>query len=309
MTAPPLPGPVEGLLWRLATEKRRSANTVAAYRRDLAAYVDFLRRRRLSLAEVTEEVVGEYVGFLRASGKAPASVARALVSVRAVHRFMEEEGEAVGNPAAEVGPVPVPAGAPHVLSEDEVASLLRSVVGDDAVARRDRAILEVLYACGLRASELVGLSVGDLDLDGGLVHVSVPGGADQPTGRVVPVGRPARRALAAWLAPAARGALVPARWADRGDAEAVFVNARGGRLTRQGAWRVVHRHGQRLGLGHLTPEVLRHCCAAHMLARGADVRVVHELLGHAAAEVDAPVSLERLRRVYEGAHPRAGTRG
>ena len=304
MTAPPLPGPVEELLARLAGEKGRSANTVAAYRRDLAAYTDFLRRRGLSLTEVSEKVVAEYVGYLLASGKAPASLARALVSVRAVHRFMEEEGEAVGNPAAEVGPFPVPARTPQVLSPEEVVSLLGSVVGDDAMARRDRAILEVLYGCGLRASELVGLSLGDLDVDDGLLRVSAPGAA----GRVVPVGRPARRALAAWLAPAARGALVPARWADRGDAEAVFLNARGGRLTRQGAWRVVHRHGRRVGLGaHLTPEELRRSCAAHMLDRGADIRVVHELLGHAAAGGQARVSLERLRRVYDAAHPRART--
>jgi integrase/recombinase XerD len=129
---------------------------------------------------------------------------------------------------------------------------------------------------------------------------------------VVPVARAAQRALAAWLAPSARGALVPARWADRADAEAVFLNARGGRLSRQGAWRVVHRLGQRVGLGDgLTPEVLRHSCAVHMLARGADERVVHQLLGHSAgvAEPSGRLPADELRRVYDAAHPRAGGSG
>ncbi|HEX2274510.1 MAG TPA: tyrosine-type recombinase/integrase [Acidimicrobiales bacterium] len=308
MTAAPLPEPVEGLLSWLATEKGRSANTLAAYRRDLAAYVDFLGQRGLAVADVTGAVVEEYLRFLRASGKAPASVARALVSVRAVHRFMHEQGRAVGNPAGDVGPPPVPPGAPRALPEPDVANLLGAVAGDDAVARRDRAILEVLYASGLRVSELVGLSLHDVDVRRGRLRVAGPGHEE----RVVPVARPAQRALAAWLAPSARGALVPARWADRADAEAVFLNARGGRLSRQGAWRVVHRHGQRVGLGdRLTPEVLRHSCAAHMLARGADLGVVHKLLGHSAgtAEGGSRVSAEELWRVYEAAHPRAGGSG
>ena len=305
MTAARLPEPVEELLSWLATEKGRSANTLAAYRRDLAAYVAFLRRRDLALADVNEAVVEEYVAFLRASGKAPASVARAVVSVRAVHRFVHESGGAAGNPAGGVRSLSVPPGTPTALSEEEVASLLRAVVGDDAVARRDRAILEVLYACGLRVSELVGLSLADVDLPAGELRV----GTATAHARVVPVARPARRALAAWLAPSARGALVPHRWADRADAEAVFLNARGGRLSRQGAWRVVHRHGRQAGLGdRLTPEVLRHSCAAHMLERGADRSVVHQLLGHSsgAAEGGRRVPAERLRHVYEGAHPRAG---
>ena len=309
MTGPPLPAAVEELLSWLAVERGRSANTLAAYRRDLAAYVEFLNGRGVALVDVTEPIVEDYVAFLRAAGRAPASVARALVSVRAVHRFLEEEGGAVGNPAGDVDPPRVPAGLPKALSEGEVTSLLGAVLGDDAVARRDRAIIEVLYACGLRVSELVGLSLGDLDLDAGMLRAFGKGARE----RVVPVGRPARRALAEWLTPSGRGALSPVRWARRADAEAVFLNARGGRLSRQGAWRVVHRHGQRVGLGEkLTPHVLRHSCATHMLDHGADIRVVQELLGHASistTQVYTRVSTERLRRVYEAAHPRAGARG
>jgi integrase/recombinase XerD len=278
---------------------------LAAYRRDLAAYVEFLAGRKLGLAEVTERVVEDYLAFLRAAGRAPASVARALVSVRALHGFLEDEGAVEGNPAGDVGPPRVPAGLPKALSEEQVEALLGAVVGDDAIARRDRALLEVLYGCGLRVSELVGLSLGDLDLDAGLLRAFGKGAKE----RVVPVGRVARVALAAWLAAGGRDVLAPTRWARRGDAEAVFLNARGGRLSRQGAWRVVRHYGDRVGLGdQLTPHVLRHSCATHMLDHGADIRVVQELLGHASistTQVYTRVSTERLRRVYETAHPRA----
>ncbi|MFN2607725.1 MAG: site-specific tyrosine recombinase [Acidimicrobiales bacterium] len=305
----PLPDEAEELLTWLAVEKGRSPNTLAAYRRDLAAYCEFLDGRGLAPSVVTEPVVEDYLAFLRAAGRAPASVARALVSVRALHRFLEDEGQVVGNPAGDVGPPRVPAGLPKALSEAEVASLLGAVVGEDATARRDRAILEVLYACGLRVSELVGLSLADLDLDAGLLRAFGKGAKE----RVVPVGRLARQALHAWLSPSGRGAFTPARWARRRDAEAVFLNTRGGRLSRQGAWGIVHHYGDRVGLGDkLTPHVLRHSCATHMLDHGADIRVVQELLGHASistTQVYTRVSTERLRRVYEAAHPRASVRG
>ena len=127
--------------------------------------------------------------------------------------------------------------------------------------------------------------------------------------RVVPLGRLARQALVAWLSPSGRGAMAPERWARRGDAEAVFLNKRGGRLTRQGAWTIVRHYGDKVGLGdRLTPHVLRHSCATHMLDHGADIRVVQELLGHASiatTQVYTKVSAERIRQVYETAHPRA----
>jgi integrase/recombinase XerD len=303
------PAGAEELLTWLAA-KGRSANTVAAYRRDLAAYGRFLADGGLVPDQVTEDVVEGYVGVLRTAGKAPASVARALVSVRALHRFLETEGRAPGNPAGHVGPPRVTAGPPRALSEDEVLRLLGAVAGDDAVARRDRAIVEVLYACGLRVSELVGLSLADVDLTTGQLHVRGGEGlAAQDRDRVVPVGEPAVGALTSWLAPPGRGALSPVRWARRDDAEALFLNARGGRLSRQGAWRIVNRSGQRAGLaGRLTPHVLRHSCAAHMIAHGADARVVQELLGHASvSSTQASVrgAEDRLRRVYRAAHPRA----
>lgn len=305
---PPLPLEAEEFLSWLMAEKGRSPTTLAAYRRDLRAYWAHLVAEGRSLAEVDEAVITAYVGRLRAGGRAPATVARAVVAVRSLHRFLAEEGLAEGDPGADVATPRVPAGLPKALSEEEVASLIAAVVGDGAVERRDRAILEVLYGTGLRISELVGLSLADVDLGSALLRAFGKGSKE----RVVPLGRMARQALAAWLGPGGRPELVPERWARRGDAEAVFLNARGGRLTRQGAWGVVRKHGRRAGLeDRLTPHVLRHSCATHLLDHGADIRAVQELLGHASistTQVYTMVSTERLWKVYERAHPRAGGR-
>ncbi len=298
-------GAEEYLSW-LAVERGRAANTLAAYRRDLASYEEFLELRRLNLEQVNESVVEDYVGFLRASGRKPTSVARAVVAVRGLHRFCLDEGTLASDPTGDLGAPRVPQGLPKALSEEEVSTLLDAVTGDDACDRRDRAILEVLYGAGLRISELVGLSLADLDVEAGTLRAFGKGSKE----RVVPIGRCAERALRAWLSPRGRDRLAPRRWARRGDAEAVFLNARGGRLTRQGAWGIVRRYGDRAGLGEsLTPHVLRHSCATHMLDHGADIRVVQELLGHASiapTQVYTRVSAERLRQVYDLAHPRSG---
>ncbi len=301
----PLPLEVEEYLTWLSAERGRSPNTLAAYRRDLRAYWAWLRARGVALDAVGEPDVTAYVAALRDAGRAPSSVARGLVAVRSLHRFLVDEGLAERDPAADVDVPKVPQGLPKALREEEVERLLDAVVGDDAVARRDRAIVEVLYGTGARISELVGLTLPDVDLDGRLLRLFGKGAKE----RIAPLGRLAAEALAAWLGPAGRDALVPDRWARRGDAEAVFLNARGGRLSRQGAWGIVRRYGDRAGLGdRLSPHVLRHSCATHMLDHGADIRAVQELLGHASistTQVYTLVSTERLRAVYDDAHPRA----
>jgi integrase/recombinase XerD len=300
-----LPLEVEELLSWLAVERGRSPATIAAYRRDLAAYCRWLAARQRDLAAVSEVDVTAYVAALRRGGKAPASTARALVAVRSLHRFLLEEGARATDPAADVERPRVPAGLPKALTEAEVEALLGVVAGDDPVARRDRAILEVLYGTGVRISELVGLSLADVDLGAALLRAFGKGSKE----RIVPVGRHALDALERWLAPGGRPDLEPERWARRGDSEAVFLNARGGRLSRQGAWGVVRRHGDAAGLaGRLTPHVLRHSCATHMLDHGADIRAVQEMLGHASistTQVYTLVSNERLWDVYRDAHPRA----
>jgi integrase/recombinase XerD len=306
-SAPAAPLSLDGeefLSW-LSVERGRAANTLAAYRRDLRSYEAWLRQRHLTLSDVQEPDVLAYIAALWASGRAPSSVARALVSVRSLHHFLVDEGHSGSDPTGDVGNPKVPQGLPKALTEDDVNSLLGAVVGEDAVARRDRAILELLYGTGMRISELVGLSLHDLLLDTDVIRVFGKGSKE----RLVPLGRFARSALEEWLSANGRGAMSPARWARRGDSEAVFLNARGGRLSRQGAWGIVRGYGDKVGLGErLTPHVLRHSCATHMLDHGADIRVVQELLGHASiatTQVYTKVSTERLRAAYEAAHPRA----
>ncbi|MBN2624264.1 MAG: tyrosine recombinase [Acidimicrobiales bacterium] len=304
-----LPLEVEEWLSWLSTEKGRAPATLAAYRRDARRWWAWLTEQHLSLDGVTEADVESYVEHLRGADLAPATVARAVVAVRSLHRFLAEEGRSPTDPGAAVDAPRVPAGLPKALSEDEVASLLGAVVGDDAVARRDRAILEVLYGTGLRISELTGLRLGDVDLESALLRAFGKGAKE----RVVPVGRHAVAALVDWLGPGGRPVLVPERWARRDDADAVFLNRRGGRLTRQGAWLVVRRWGSEVGLdGKLTPHVLRHSCATHMLDHGADIRAVQEMLGHATVsttQVYTRVSAERLFAAYRAAHPRATLSG
>jgi integrase/recombinase XerD len=297
-------------MW-LAVERGLAENSLAAYRRDLRRYAAFLRRKGVSdPARIGEQTVLAYVADLRAArdddGRprfAPSSIARALVAVRSFHRFCLEEGELHTDPSEEVGAPRVPQGIPKALAEDEVVALLGAVTGDGPLALRDRAVLETLYATGIRISELVGLDRGDLDLDDGVVRVLGKGNKE----RVVPIGRSARAALTAYL-DEGRPHLV-ARRPRRDAVDAVVLNARGGRLTRQGCWKLVRAAGVRVGLtDRLSPHVLRHSCATHMLEHGADIRVVQELLGHASlstTQVYTKVSPERLRAVYDQAHPRA----
>jgi integrase/recombinase XerD len=300
-----LPLDVEEWLSWLATEKGRAPSTLEAYRRDARRWCDWLGQRGLELDRAGEPDVAAYIADLRERGLAEATMARAVVAVRSLHRFLADEGRTGYDAAAEIDTPRVPAGLPKALSEPEVMALLQSVAGDEPVARRDRAILEVLYGTGLRISELVGLSLGDLDLESALLRAFGKGSKE----RVVPVGRHAVDALVDWLRPGGRPSLVPERWRRRHDAEAVFLNQRGGRLTRQGAWLVVTHWGTVAGLaGKLTPHVLRHSCATHMLDHGADIRSVQEMLGHASVsttQVYTKVSTERLFAAYRAAHPRA----
>jgi len=300
-----LPLPVSDFLGWLRNERGRAGNTISAYRRDLVGYVAWLVAHGTDVMTVDAPTLVDFVADRRTSGAAVSSVARQIAAVRMLHRFLLTEGERRDDPTVDVEGVRVPAGLPKPLSEAEVMSVLDAVTGNDAVARRDRALLELLYATGARISEACGLSMGDIDFDARLVRLFGKGSKE----RLVPFGRAAAAALDEWFAPAGRMTLVPEQWRRRDDAEAVFLNTRGGRLSRQAAWAVVHRYGQRAGLREeLSPHVLRHSCATHLLDHGADLRVVQELLGHASistTQVYTKVSQERLFDVYRAAHPRA----
>jgi integrase/recombinase XerD len=292
------------LIW-LAVEKGRSPNTLSAYRRDLHRYADHLARRSSTPLTAIDDDVIAFVHVLTGEGLAPSSSTRTLVAVRGMHRFLVAEELRADDPAAEIEMPRVPRGLPKALTLEQVTALIEVVTGDDAVARRDRAILETLYGTGVRISELVGMSLGDADLHDGLVRVLGKGSKE----RIVPLGRHAASALSEWFTASGRGVMEPERWARRDDADAVFLNQRGGRLSRQGAWGVVRGYGQKVGLiGELSPHVLRHSCATHMLDHGADIRTVQELLGHASistTQIYTKVSTERLLAVYRAAHPRA----
>jgi integrase/recombinase XerD len=300
-----LPIEVEEFLSWMVAERGRAPNTVAAYERDLRAYVDWLRDRGLTLHTVSASELDEMVGHRRSLGAASSSVARQLAAVRMLHRRLTAEHVRPDDPTADLEGVRVPAGLPKPLSEEQVTSLLGAVTGVGALDRRDRALLELLYATGARISEVVGLSMGDIDFDAGLVRLFGKGSKE----RIVPFGRAASDALDEWFGPRGRIELVPSQWRRRHDAEAVFLNTRGGRLSRQGAWLVVKKYGQRAGITEpLSPHVLRHSCATHLLDHGADLRVVQEMLGHASistTQVYTKVSQERLWEVYRSAHPRA----
>ncbi|MEO5723644.1 MAG: site-specific tyrosine recombinase XerD [Ilumatobacteraceae bacterium] len=307
-----LPLDAEEFLTWMATERGRSVNTLAAYRRDLDGYCAWLVKRECTLQTVRREDLDAFVGVRRGDGAAPASVARQLAAIRMLHRFLVSEGLRNDDPTADVDGVRVPAGIPKPLSEAEVLSLLDAILGASPVATRDRALLELLYATGARISEACGLSLGDIDADAGLVRLFGKGSKE----RIVPFGRAAGRALADWLepGPAGRDALRPLRWARRGDSEAVFLNVRGSRLSRQAGWTAVKKYGAAAGIpaARLSPHVLRHSCATHLLDHGADLRVVQELLGHASistTQVYTRVSQERLFEVYRAAHPRARRAG
>ncbi len=294
----------EFLVW-LSSERGRSRNTLLAYRRDLLAYEAWLRPRGRTVLDVSTRELVDLVAERRASGAATTSIARQLAAIRMLHRYLAVEQYRNDDPTARLDGVTVPSGIPKPLTEQQVTSLLDAVVGNEPLHRRDRALLELLYGTGARISEVVGLSVGDIDFDDSLVRLFGKGSKE----RIVPFGSAAATALDEWFSPSGRARMVPLRWKRRGDAEAVFLNQQGGRLSRQGAWLVIKKYGDRAGItDHLSPHVLRHSCATHLLDHGADLRIVQEMLGHASistTQVYTRVSQERLWEVYRAAHPRA----
>ncbi len=297
------PDVVEFSAWLLA-ERGRSANTLRAYGTDLGEYEKWLSLRKADVRCVRSEHVEAYAKSLVERGLAPSTVARKMTAIRSLHRFQFVEGLRTSDPSADFEGIRVPSGIPKPLTEEEVTTLISSVTGDDPIALRDRALLEFLYATGARISEVCGLNLSDIDHDGGLVRLYGKGSKE----RIVPLGNMARRTLGLWLEEG-RGRISAREPKSRIDAIAVFVDKRGGRLKRQAAWAVVARHGAKVGLADvLSPHVLRHSCATHMLDHGADLRIVQEMLGHASistTQVYTKVSQDRLLEEYRRSHPRS----
>ena len=309
MSADELPLEAEEFLVWMSAERGRARNTVQAYRRDLLQYHRWLHARGLTPLSVTHGDLTDFVAERRATDAATSSIARQIAALRMLHRYLAVEQYRSDDPSARLDGVRVPSGIPKPLSEEQITSLLDAVVGNEPIHRRDRALLELAYATGARVSELVGLSIGDIDFDDSLVRVFGKGSKE----RIVPFGSAAATALDDWFGPSGRARMVPDRWNRRGDAEAIFLNQRGGRLSRQGAWLVIKKYGERAGItDHLSPHVLRHSCATHLLDHGADLRIVQEMLGHASistTQIYTRVSQDRLWEVYRSSHPRAVRRG
>jgi len=297
---------LERYLRHVGIERGRSANTVAAYRRDLEGFLAFLEEHGAGSAD--ELTTAAVIGFARALRERPhplaaSSVARALSSVRGFSRFLVDEGVLEADPAIEVSQPKLPMRLPKALTIEQVESLLASTDGEELDRVRDKALLELLYATGARVSEAVSLNVDDLIGDEGTAEVVRLFGKGNKQ-RIVPVGSYARAALDAYLVRvrpvlSSRGRSTPA----------LFLGMRGARLSRQSAWLVIRAAGERAGLQlELSPHSMRHSFATHLLQGGADVRVVQELLGHASVattQIYTRVTADALRDVYITAHPRA----
>ncbi len=298
-------GAVEVFLTWLRVERGRAANTVSSYRRDLLRAGELLAGRGESLVGATPGGLSALVAQFQSSGEAAATTARRLAALRMFYAHAVAEGTVPADPTLHLEGVRVAAGVPRPLSMEETERLLASVAGDEPTAERDRALLEFLYATGARISEACGLDLDDLDRANSLVRLFGKGSKE----RIVPVGRTALAAIGEYIDSGAREALSPQQWRSREDRAAVFLTNRGRRLSRQKAWDIVRSAGDRAGIGReMSPHVLRHTCATHMLEHGADLRIVQEMLGHATistTQVYTKVSQERLLAVYRGAHPRA----
>jgi site-specific recombinase XerD len=309
-----LPLEVEEFLVYLQVEKGRSPLTISAYRRDLQRYINFLEVRGCSMSRSAPSDVVAYAASLGDAGLAASSVTRMLASVRSAHRWLAAEGVYSSNASLTVESPRLPESLPKALSEDQVMLLLDSVeqavnsAENDPFALRDRALLEVLYGTGTRVSEVCGMSFGDVDLEGALLRVM----GKRSKERIVPLGRYAVATLAAWIE-AGRPQLVPRHWRNRGDADAIFLGSKGSRLTRQGVYLLLQKRALTAGLSPalISPHVLRHSCATHLLDNGADIRTVQEMLGHASVsttQIYTKVATERLWQAYREAHPRAAAR-
>jgi len=288
---------IERFLVYLSTERNVSPHTLTAYRTDLNQFLDFIRQERgaaATAAAVDHLLIRRYLARLM-KGQMRSTIGRKLAAIRACYRYLVRQGLVDRNPAELVSTPKREKRIPYHLTIDEVTALVEAPDGPETLSLRDRAILELLYSSGLRVSELTGLNIASLDLDGGLVRVLGKGGKE----RIVPLGSHALRALNTYLD------ALPAATPDR----AVFLNSRGGRLTRRSVGRIVDRHILRLAtMKKISPHTLRHTFATHLLEGGVDLRAIQELLGHSSLSTTQKythVNIDRLMEVYDKAHPKA----
>jgi integrase/recombinase XerD len=295
----------------LEFERGLARNTLDAYRTDLLQFGVFLTRRRREAIHAERADVADFLADLATGappdadgngGRAPcspATISRKTACLRSFYRHLRREELIADDPTATLTPPSKSRKLPQVLSHAEVTKLLESATGADPIELRDRALLEVMYGCGLRASEAIGLEIGDVDMRRGFVRPHGKGSKE----RIVPLGREAARAIDRYLR-SGRPQLVGERVERK-----LFVNFRGGALTRQGLYKIIQRHAAAVGLeGRMSPHTLRHTFATHLLSGGCDLRSVQEMLGHAdvaTTQLYTHLSREKIKEVYFKAHPRA----
>ncbi|NSL50444.1 site-specific tyrosine recombinase XerD [Calidifontibacillus erzurumensis] len=293
---------LDNFLHYLTVEKKAAANTIDSYRRDLKQYIKYLKCSLSisSLREVTRIHILNYLAFLKQQGKAGTSIARNVSALRAFHQFLLRKQAVDDDPTVSIQLPQLEKKMPTILSQNEVEALLNVPIGDDEFEIRDKAMLELLYATGIRVSELVALDLSDVHLTLGFVRCGGKGKKE----RIIPLGNMAKNALTNYLENA-RGRLQK----NRETCNALFLNHHGERLSRQGFWKIIKKLAQKANIStELTPHTLRHSFAAHLIENGADLRAVQEMLGHAdisSTQIYTKVSKARLADIYKTYHPRA----
>ena len=282
----------------LKTEKRASVNTVSSYLRDIHQYATAMLEKGVVLSEALTEDVAEYTASLTRQGKSPATVTRSLASIKSFYQYLLNEGVVDRNPAKGVTPAKVERKLPQVLTGKEVELFLEQPECTDLKGYRDRAMLELLYATGIRVSELIDLDVDDLNLPGSVLKCYSKGRE-----RIIPLYPAAVRALSEYVHN------IRPQLVDSVDETALFVNMNGERMSRQGFWKLIKYYQEKAGIQKdITPHTLRHSFAAHLLENGADLRSIQEMLGHAdisSTQIYSKLLNQKIKDVYKKAHPRA----
>lgn len=282
----------------LREEKHASDNTLSSYMRDMHQFAEYIRERELSLRQVVRSDIEGYAKHLIAMGKSPATVTRSTASIKSFYNFMMTQGQISANPAKGVAQTKVERKLPQILTSKEVELFLEQPECTDLKGYRDRAMLELLYATGIRVSELIGLNVDDLNLSAGILRCSSKGKE-----RRIPLYPAAVRALSDYVSN------IRPQMIERPDEEALFVNVSGERMSRQGFWKLIKHYQEKAGIQkEITPHTLRHSFAAHLLENGADLQSIQEMLGHAdisSTQIYSQLVNQKLKNVYNKAHPRA----
>lgn len=297
---------IEEYVYYLRIERGSSQSTVEEYSRDLKAYSEHLRSLGIgSIGDVEANAIIDFEAKLAKDGYSPATVKRKMSAVRGLHKFAAREEYASGSPIDALRLPKVAATLPDVLSIPDVSAMLDALTAETPLKARDKALMEVLYGCGLRASEACGLDVSNLHLNDGFLVAMGKGSKE----RLVPISGAAAEALSSYVYDGPRAALsMKAKRPKRDDVGAVFLNARGGRLTRQGLFGIVRQAGEAAGIEALHPHTLRHSFATHMLEGGADLRVIQQILGHSSistTQIYTHVDRQHVREEYIASHPRA----